>query len=141
LQYSRQGLAIIEGNAPYNLKSDVRITKKLLREAKPLTRNPSPLEEAIRYLEVSKELSVVSKAQVGSRFGVSRARVCQVLSLLEMDESIQKYLLSIEDPKEHNFFTERKLRPIAVARDKGEQIMRFRELVNDMRYALCGRFV
>ena len=117
----------------------MRITKKLLREAKPITRNPSPLEEALRYLEVSKEPSVVSRAQVGSRFGVSRARVCQILGLLDMDESIQKYLLSIEDSKAHNFFTERRLRPIAVIKDKNEQIMRFREIVSDMRYTLSGR--
>ena len=139
IQYSRQRLAIIEGKAPYNLKGDMRITKKLLREAKPITRNPSPLEEALRYLEVSKEPSVVSRAQVGSRFGVSRARVCQILGLLDMDESIQKYLLSIEDSKAHNFFTERRLRPIAVIKDKNEQIMRFREIVSDMRYTLSGR--
>ena len=84
---------------------------------------------------------MVSKAQVGMRFGVSRARVCQILGLLDLDESIQKYLFSIEGPKEHNFFTERRLRPIAVIKDKNEQITRFRELVSDMRYTLSGRLV
>lgn len=86
-------------NPPYNLKTDQRITRRLLREAKSIIRKPSPLEEALKYAEVLKEPSIVSKAQVGERFGVSRARVCQILSLLELDESIQKYLLSIEDVK------------------------------------------
>ena len=84
---------------------------------------------------------MVSKAQVGMRFGVSRARVCQILGLLDLDESIQKYLFSIKDSKEHNFFTERRLRPIAAIKNKTEQIMRFRELVNDMRYSLSGRSI
>ena len=141
IQYSRQKLSIIEGDPPYGLKTDRRITQALLREAKPITRNPSPLEEALRYLEVSKEPSIVSRAQVGSRFGVSRVRVCQILGLLDLDESIQKYLLSIEDSKAHNFFTERKLRPIAVIKDRNEQITRFRELVSDMRYTLSGKLV
>ncbi len=136
LQYSRQKLVIIEGNPPYGLKTDKRITQALLREVKPVTRNPSPLEQAYRYLEVFKESSVVSKAQVGERFGVSRARVCQVLNLLELNESIQKYLLSIKDIKEHNFFTERKLRQISIIEDRSEQIRKFSELVRDMKLEL-----
>ena len=64
-----------------------------------------------------------------------------MLGLLDLDESIQKYLFSIEDSKAHNFFTERRLRPIAVIKDKNEQITRFREIVNDMRYTLSGRLV
>ena len=72
---------------------------------------------------------------------MSRVRACQILGLLDLDESIQKYLLSIEDSKAHNFFTERRLRPIAVIKDKNEQITRFRELVSDMRYTLSGRSI
>ena len=135
MQYSDRKLVITEGTPPYNIKADVRITKKLLEESKPVDRNPSPIEEAFRYLQVSMEPSVVSKAQVGNRFGVTRSRVCQILDLLDLDESILDYLLSIEDPKEHNFFTERRLRPIAIIKDKAGQINRFRQLVSEMGYA------
>jgi len=126
----------MQGNPPYGLKTDKRITQALLREVKPVIRNPSPLEVAYRYLEVFKEPSVVSNAQVGARFGVSRARVCQVLNLLELDEGIQKYLLSIQDPREHNFFTERRLRQIAIIKDRSEQTRKFSELARDMRIEL-----
>ena len=78
---------------------------------------------------------------MGSRFGVSRVRVCQILGLLDLDESIQKYLLSIKDSKESNFFTERKLRPIAVIKDKSKQIIKFEELFSEMKDALCRKLV
>ncbi|MBL7197839.1 MAG: hypothetical protein ISS47_07040 [Candidatus Omnitrophica bacterium] len=138
MQFVKQQLVIITGELPYNLKTDKRITKKLLKKAKPVFRKPSPLEEALKYAEVLKEPSIVSKAQVGARFGVSRARVCQMLNLLELDYTIQKYLLSIENVKEHNFFTERRLRQIAIIKDKHNQLRKFGKLVNDMRVELNG---
>ena len=140
MQYTKKGLAILEGEMPHNIKTDKRITRKLLSQAKALLRKPSPLEEALKYAEVAKEPSIVSKAQVGERFGVSRARVCQMLNLLDLDYSIQKYLLSIKNAKEHNFFTERKLREIAVIKDNHEQLRKFGELLQDMRIELSEDF-
>ena len=134
MQFIKQQLVIIAGELPYNLKTDKRITKKLLREAKPVIRKPSPLAEALKYAEVLKEPSIVSKAQVGQRFGVSRARVCQMLNLLDLDYTIQQYLLSIENPKEHNLFTERRLRQVAIIRDKHAQLKQFSELVKQLDF-------
>ena len=53
------------GNPPYISKQTKESQKKLLKEA-------------IKYVSALKELSVVSKAQVAERFGVSRTRVCQM---------------------------------------------------------------
>ena len=133
MQYKKQGLAIIEGETPHNIKTDKRITRKLLKEAKPLIRKPSPIVEALKYAEVLREPSIVSRAQVGERFGVTRARVCQMLNLLELDDRIKGYLSDIKDPKEHNFFTERKLRDIAIIKDKDEQLRKFSRLLQDLR--------
>lgn len=141
MQFIKQQLVIITGELPYNLKTDKRITKKLLKQAKPVIRKPSSLEEALKYAEVLKEPSIVSKAQVGARFGVGRARVYQILNLLNLDYTIQKYLLSIENVKEHNYFTEKRLRQVAIMRDKREQIKRFSELVNDIRFELNGEYL
>jgi hypothetical protein len=139
LQFVNQKLAIVEGIPPYGLKTNRRITQALLREAKPVIRRPSPLEETYKYAEVYREPSIASMAQIGQRFGISRARVCQVLKLLELDENIQKYLLSIKDAKEHNYFTERRLRQIAIMKDKNEQTKAFGELVRDMRFELNNK--
>ena len=59
------------------------------------TRKPSPIEIALQYAEVLKDPSVTSKAEVARRFGVSRARVCQMLKLLELDERILEFLENV----------------------------------------------
>jgi predicted RNA-binding protein with RPS1 domain len=61
-------------------------------------------------------------------------------NLLELDESIQKYLLSIKDAEERNYFTERKLRALAIIKDKNEQINRFRDLAEELRFELNSKF-
>ena len=119
--------------AAFDLKTEERITEKMLKEAMPVLRRSSPLEEALKYAEVYSEPSIISKMQVAERFGVSRARACQMLNLLELDDIIKKYLLSIQDTREHNYFTERKLRQIAVIKDQLEQIRKFRDLVADVK--------
>ncbi|MEA3346529.1 MAG: hypothetical protein U9Q21_00375 [Candidatus Auribacterota bacterium] len=128
LRYIKQRLSIVFGEAPYGIKTDARITKKLLREAKPVNFKPSPLVEAIKYAKALKEPSIVSKMQVARRFGISRARVCQMLNLLELDKRILKYLMELKNPEEINYFTERKLRPLAMLSGQ-EQIESFRDLL------------
>ena len=100
------------GQAPYGIKTDERITRRMFIEAKPKVRKPSPLDVALRYAEVLKEPSIASKNQVAERFGVSRARVCQMLNLLELDNSIVQYLVSIKDQDiaMHNFCEFREFR-------------------------------
>jgi len=129
-------IAIKVGNPPVIVEKDERLTKALIKERTPAIRKQSPLIEAMRYEEMLNEPSIVTKVQIGDRFGASRARISQVMSLLDLDESIKDYLFSIKNVVEHNFFTERKLRPIALTKDKDEQKTIFRKLLNDMRFDL-----
>lgn len=130
--YNGPRLELRTGTPPIHLTQDERITKKLIKDNTPILRKQSPLVEALKYAEVLNEPSIVSNAQVGARFGVSRARVCQMLNLLNLDESIKQYLLSIKDSKEHNFFTERKLRDIAIIKERNLQIREFKGLIKKM---------
>ncbi len=103
-----------------------------MRESAPKTRKSSPIEIALKFAEVLREPSVVSKAQVARRFGVNRTRVCQVLKLIQLDESILKFLKSIANTEETNYFTERRLRPIAAVVDRNQQVRMFNELVRKL---------
>ena len=127
LQRIRQQLVIIQGQPPYGIKTTERITRRSIREAKPKVRKPSPIDQALTYARVLQEPSVVSKNQVAERFGVSRARVCQLLNLLELHPQIIQQLRSIGNVDQHNFFTEHRLRKIAVM-DQTAQLAEFDHL-------------
>tara|TARA_Y100000031_G_scaffold65612_1_gene73457 strand:- start:249 stop:470 length:222 start_codon:yes stop_codon:yes gene_type:complete len=70
---------------------------------------------------------------VARRFGVSRARICQVLKLLQLDESILKFLKATAQDEGAGHFTERRLRPIAAVRDRNQQIRMFNELISQLK--------
>ncbi|MBU0597088.1 hypothetical protein KKA94_02915 [Patescibacteria group bacterium] len=125
-------LSLIPGIPPVNLPENHRITKSYLKQNTPTEKKRSPLLEALKYADVLQEPSVETFSQVGMRFNVSRARVSQMLSLLNLNESIKEYICSIDDAQKHNFFTERKLRNIAIIKDKKEQNSRFRKLIEDI---------
>ena len=127
MQFVGQQLKIITGERPYGIKNHVRITRQIIREAKPKVWRSSPLDLALKYAEVLNEPSVVSKNQVAERFGVSRARVCQLLNLLELHPQIIQQLRSIGNVDQHNFFTEHRLRKIAVM-DQTAQLAEFDHL-------------
>ena len=105
----------------------------MLKDAKPVLPKPSTLLEAMKYAEALKEPSVVSKAQIAKRFGVSRARVCQMLNLLELDSNIIKQLLSTKNVKETNYFSERRLRPLTRL-SQAEQLDVFKELLKEIQF-------
>ena len=122
----------MRGQPPYGIKTDERITRGIILEAKPKIRKPSPIEQALTYARVLHEPSVVSKSQVAQRFGVSRARVSQVLNLLDLEDTILKELMAIKDVEEHNFFTEHRLRRLAVMAGN-EQVAEFNRLRQESR--------
>ena len=130
MQFVGQQLVIMSGEPPYGIKNHARITRQVIREAKPKVRQPSPLDQALRYAEVLNEPSIVSKNQVAERFGVSRARVCQLLNLLELHPQIIQQLRSIDNIDEHNFFTEHRLRKLAVMNEDTQvgEFNRLREI-------------
>ena len=55
---------------------------------------------------------VNSRTEIADRYGLSRARVTQLMKLLALPVEVRKYLLSLDDAKEIRRVSERKLRPL-----------------------------
>ncbi len=123
---SDRRLQIVEGDAPYKISTNERITKLILKRFGEQKSKPSVIKTALEYEKVYKSLANPTLSQVAKHFGVTRVRVWQMLNLLKLDQRIIYYLTNISDPKENNFWTERKLRPL-LRLDKEDQFNRFNE--------------
>ena len=67
--------------------------------------------------------------KVEQQLDVSRVRIHQMLNLLNLDQRIIDYIQNIKNPRESNFFTEHKLRGVAIlAKDK--QYDKFQKMIN-----------
>ncbi|MCZ6633989.1 MAG: hypothetical protein O7G87_11335 [bacterium] len=75
-------------------------------------------------------LKVDSKAELAKHLGVVRSRVSTILNLLNLDDEIQSFMLSLDDDdKRLKALNERRLRPIALIKKKGIQKERFWNLL------------
>jgi len=54
---------------------------------------------------------VKNQSELARKFGTSRVRICQILSLLKLDSLIIQELEKLGDPFEAKIITERMLRP------------------------------
>lgn len=117
----------MEGDAPYKISTNERITKLILKRFGEHKSKPNVIKTALEYDMVYKSLPNPTLSQVAKHFGVTRVRVWQMLNLLKLDQRIIDYLANITDPKENNFWTERKLRPL-LSLSIEDQINRFNRI-------------
>jgi hypothetical protein len=75
----------------------------------------------------------LNKARIAAREGISRARVTQVMNLLQLSAAIQADLLKPPAPLEIHSFSERRLRVLVSCGDEETQTSRWRELVQELR--------
>lgn len=106
-------LQILEGKAPYGISTDKRITRRLLKEHKPIICKPNPIKIALKYQQIYNDSTYQTMDKVAQEFGVTRVRIHQMLNLLKLDQRIIDYIVNISDPKQNNYWTERRLREIA----------------------------
>ncbi len=80
--------------------------------------------------------SVLTRAKIAHKEGISRARVTQVMALLDLPQEIQNHLSKLTDPLEIRFLNERRLRQIVSLKSDAlrleewaEMLRRFKENV------------
>jgi hypothetical protein len=120
-------LNITEGRAPFNIDSKNRITRRLLREHKPIVCKPNPIKIAIKYQRMYEDAAYQSMEKVAQELGITRARVCQMLNLLKLDQRIIDFIQNISNPRQSNFWNEHRLRSIALL-PKKKQYGHFQKL-------------
>jgi len=120
-------LQIVEGKAPYGISTDKRITRRLLKEHKPVVCKLNPLITALKYHQLYQQTG--SMTDVAQQFGVTRVRVHQMLNLLKLDQRIIDYIQNIDNPRQSNFWSEHRLRKIATL-PKDKQYNKFQKILN-----------
>jgi len=75
----------------------------------------------------------LTQSRIAAREGVSRARVTQVMNLLQLPGEIQTDLLSPPAPLEIHAFSERSLRALVSSPDEKSQVNQWRTLLERVR--------
>jgi len=122
-------LDIREGKPPYGISTDKRITSRLLKEHRPVVCKPNPIMTALKYQRIYNETAYQSMEKVAQEFGISRVRIHQMLNLLKLDQRIIDYIIDITNPRQNNFWTERRLRGISLL-SKEKQYGKFQKMIN-----------
>ena len=73
--------------------------------------------------------TALNRATLARREGLSRARVTQIMHLLELPPEIQDQLLQLSDDRCSSVFTERKLQSLVHLQERQKQLAAFKELL------------
>lgn len=83
--------------------------KDLQDEGEP---TPHPIHLALEFRKLLDEKLVNSRSELAKQYGMSRARVTQVMHLLDIQADIRKHLLSLNSKSSVRLLSERRLRPL-----------------------------
>ena len=109
-----RGLEISEGQTPYGISTNKRITRLILKQNRPVICKPNPIKTALKYQRMYEDATYQSMEKVAQELGITRARVSQMLNLLKLDQRIIDFIQNITNPRQSNFWNEHRLRNIAV---------------------------
>jgi len=109
--------------------------KSLKRRAKPDLEESQgrayrhPLALAYEFQELLEVGAVNNRAEIARRSGLSRARVTQVMNLLNLPDEIQEHVVALP-PQEQRFYSGRRLRKFLGLGNEQAQVTAFRRRGN-----------
>jgi hypothetical protein len=89
-----------------------------------------PIHSAREFQKLLDEEVVNNRSELAKRYGISRARVTQLMNLLDLAPEIQEYLLQLQDRKSVRGYSERRLRTLVQLRSHLNQMRQFSEWRN-----------
>jgi hypothetical protein len=101
-------------------------SRRSRRRAGPKRGAGEALKKAIRWQEQLDSGAVASRAEISRREGLTRARVTQIMNLLQLAPAVRSVIES--EQRDSRWLTERALRQIAGLTDRRRQILAFRAL-------------
>jgi hypothetical protein len=87
------------------------------------------LRKAIEWRRQLDAGEVRSQADIARREGITRARVTQIMGMLQFAPEIQEQILYMPDAGRRPLITERTLRPIVTIPDHHDQLREFQKLL------------
>ena len=90
-----------------------------------------PLKQALEWQAMLAANPSLNRADIARINGISRARVSQVMKLLDLDSTILEFVKDLSEPREMRFFSDRRLRAVAEQPSRDRQREIFVGLVQD----------
>lgn len=72
-------------------------------------------------------------AQIAAAEGISRPRVTQIMALLDLPQEIQQHLAKLTEPREIQFFSERRLRQMGTLDADPLRLQAWSEMLKEFR--------
>jgi ParB-like chromosome segregation protein Spo0J len=102
------------------------------QRANALYADAHPFQLALRWRQEIAADSRVTKARIAIREGRSRARVTQVMNLLQLPIQIQQQLQNPPYPLQIHLFSERRLRAILAIPDEESQMQDWQDWIQEL---------
>ena len=132
IPFSRWGAAPFVVN-PIPFPSDAAIRLQPVQRLVERPPQPHPFHLALRWRDELAGDPRLTQSRIAAREGISRARVTQVMNLLQLPSEIQADLLSPPAPLEIHAFSERGLRVLVSCQDEEDQVRQWRNLLGGMK--------
>ena len=131
IPFSRWGAAPFVVN-PIPFPRDAAISRPPIQTSAKKGPPVHPFHLALRWREEMAGNPGLTKSRIAAREGVSRARVTQVMNLLQLPPEIQADLFTPPAPLEIHAFSEWSLRVLLTCKDEEARASRWRELVQEL---------
>jgi len=96
---------------------------------RPLKKYPNAINIGFQFVQYLKHHPDLTYDDLSVMYGVTKARVCQMVALYNrLPAQITDYLMKTDDPVVLKHFTERRLRPLTLLTSDDEKILKFFEI-------------